>query len=115
VALPSGEEVPLVLEDDGFHVAGGFLDAVSPITPEDAIEALRHALLRESLPALLRILSRDTRAQLESEIASLLEATEDELDLEVDESGDRATIRLGHGRTLELVREAGEWRIRDVR
>jgi hypothetical protein len=114
VELASGEALALVLEDGGFRLAGGFLDAVSPATPEDAVAALRHALLRRSLPALLRILSRDTRADLEAEMDRLLDATGDELDLEVETAGDRATIRLGDGRVLELAREAGEWRVVDV-
>jgi hypothetical protein len=114
VELPSGEELPLVLEEGGFHLAGGFLDAASPATPEDAVTALRHALLRRSLPALLRILSRNTRAELEAELQRLLDETEDELDLDVQTSEDRATVQLGGGRVLELDRVAGEWRIVDV-
>jgi hypothetical protein len=114
VTLPSGEEVPLVLEDGGFRVAGGFLDAASPVTPEAAVAALRNALLRRSLPALLRVLARGTRAELEAEIARLLEATEDPLDLDVEASDDRATVRLGDGRVIELAREAGEWHVVDI-
>lgn len=114
LTLASGEVVTLVLEEGGFRVAGGFLDAVAPATPEDAVEALRHALLRRSLPALLRILSRETRAGIDAEIERLLEETADPLDLEIHESESRATIRLGSGRVLELVREAGEWRIVDL-
>ncbi len=115
VALASGEEVTLVVEEGAFRVAGGVLESTAPGTPEQAIVGLRHALKRRSLPLFLRVLSRGTRAELEADIARLLEETEDELDLEVAESGDRATVRLGGGGAIELVREAGEWRIEDIR
>lgn len=115
VELPSGEVVVLSVEDAEFRLAGGVLEATATATPEAAVAGLRHALLRRSLPALLRVLSRGTRAELEAEIARLLGETEDELDLEVAESGDRATVRLRGGGVLELVREAGEWRIEDIR
>ncbi|MBC7171937.1 MAG: hypothetical protein H5U40_05910, partial [Polyangiaceae bacterium] len=115
VRLSSGEEVALSREGGEFRIASGVLEATAPTTPEDAIVALRHALLRQSLPALLRILSRSTRAELEAEIDRILDETADELDLDIEESGDRATVRLGGGGLLVLVREAGEWRFEDIR
>lgn len=115
VELPSGEVVTLTLEEGAFRIAGGVLEASAATTPEAAVAGLRNALMRKSLPALLRVLSRSTRAELEADIERLLAETEDTLDLEIAESGDRATVRLGGGGVVELVREAGEWRVEDIR
>jgi len=114
VELRDGERVLLTLEANGWHVAGGALDQPTLATPEDAIAALRRALRRGDVTALLRVLARQTRAELEADIARLLGVTEDELDLDVDVQGDRATVRTTGGGRIELVREGTEWRVRDI-
>jgi hypothetical protein len=75
------------------------------------VRALRRSLMRKSLPGVLRVLSRQPRADIEAELARILEETEDELDLEVEVRGNRARVRTTGGREITLVREAGEWRI----
>ncbi|MND01936.1 hypothetical protein D3C83_211260 [compost metagenome] len=60
---------------------------------------------------MLRVLSRQPRADIEADLARVLEETEDELDLEVEIRGNRARVRTTGGREITLVRDAGEWRI----
>ena len=114
VRLRSGEEVLLVLEDGGWRVDGGVLDAVGLATPEDAVAALRRALLRRDLPGLERILSRQTRAEWEAEVRRIVEATADREDLAVEIEGNRARVTTTGGGTIELVRESGEWHVVDL-
>lgn len=114
VPLPSGEDAILTIEDRGWRLLGGVLDAPALLTPQDAVLALRHALQRRDLGAVLRVLARPTRADLEAEIRSFLESTDDALDLEVEIQGNEARVRTTGGNTVRLVREAGEWRVRDV-
>ncbi len=90
------------------------LDAPALLTPQDAVLALRHALQRRDLAAVLRVLARPTRAELEAEIRGFIESTDDALDLEVEIQGNEARVRTTGGRVVRLVREAGEWRVRDV-
>lgn len=84
-------------------------------TPRDVVVALREALEARSLPALIRLLSRGSRAQLEAELAGWLEATSDETAARVDAREDEAVVELPGGRRIELVREGGDWRIVDLR
>lgn len=114
VRLPSGESVVLVLEDGGWRIDGGVLDAVGLGSPLDAVAAFRRALMRRDLPGIERTLSRRTRAEWEDEVRRLVESTQDEADLEVEIQGDRARVRTTGGGTVELVRESGEWRVVDV-
>ena len=114
VRLGDDERVVLALGPAGWRLEGGVLDAPALTTPEDAIAALRRALRRRDLASLLRVLSRQTRAELEADIARVAGATEDELDLEIDVQGDRATVRTTGGGRIELVREGAEWRVRDI-
>lgn len=114
VDLDNGNRVVLVEEQGELRIASGVLDAPSLMTPEDAVLALRRALMRRSLSSVLRVLSQDARADVEAEIRDYLAATSDSLDLESDINGDEARVRLTGGRTVTLIREEGEWRVVDV-
>jgi hypothetical protein len=109
--LEGGEEVRMVLEDGGWAIEGGVVSTPGLSTPMATVRALRRSLMRKSLPGVLRVLSRQPRADIEAELARILEETEDELDLEVEVRGNRARVRTTGGREITLVREAGEWRI----
>lgn len=114
VPLRSGETIVLVLEDGGWRVDGGVLDAAGLGTPLDAVAALRRALMRRDLRGVERVLSRQTRAEWEEEVRRLVDATADPDDLEVEIQGNRAHVRTTGGGSIELVRESGEWRVVDV-
>lgn len=114
VALPSGEEAVLVLEDGRWQLDGDVLGSPTLRTPRDAVMALRRSLMRRSLPGVVRVLARQPRAELEAEIERVLEETADELDLEYEVRGNTARVRTTGGREIQLIREAGEWRIVDV-
>jgi hypothetical protein len=109
--LEGGEEVRMVLEDGVWAIDGGIISTPGLTTPMSAVRALRRSLMRKSLNGVLRVLSRQPRADIEAELARILEETADELDLEVEIWGNRARIRTTGGREITLVREAGEWRI----
>ncbi len=109
--LHGGERVQMVLEDGKWAIDGGVVAAPGLTTPMATVRAFRRALHRQSLPGILRVLARQPRAEIEAEVARLLEETEDDLDLEVEVRGNRAKIRTTGGREISLVREAGEWRI----
>lgn len=112
--LDSGEAAVLTIEEGRWKISGGVLDAPALLTPRDSVLALRHALQRRDLTALLRVLARPTRADLEADIRSFLEATMDLLDLRVEVQGDRARVQTSSGAIIQLTREAGEWRILEV-
>lgn len=114
VALEDTERVVLTLGSAGWRIEGGVLDAPALSTPDDAIAALRRALRRRDLASLMRVLSRQTRAELQADIARIAGSTEDDLDLEIDVQGDHATVRTTGGGRIELVREGAEWRVRDI-
>jgi len=114
VELASGEVVVLVLEEDGWRIDGGVLDAAGLATPQDAVAAFRRALMRRDLRGVERVLSRQTRAEWEEEVRRVVESTEDTEDLEVEIQGDHARVRTTGGGRIELVRESGEWRVVDV-
>jgi hypothetical protein len=112
--LASGEVVGLVRDPEGWRVEGGVLDAAGARAPEDAVAALRRALLRRSLPAVLRLLARSTRAEVEAELERLIDATARPEALDVRIEGDDALVTLPGGGLVRLRREAGEWRVLDV-
>lgn len=109
----AGERDPvvLVLEDEAWRLVGLFLDTPALQTPVDAVRAFRHAAERRSLPGLLRVLSRDSRAALEADLDGLTAATADEFGIEIVVEGDSGLARLPDGAVLRLVRESGEWHV----
>jgi hypothetical protein len=115
VALDDGERVALVLERGRWRLAGGVLDAQALGTPLDAVAELRRALRRQSLPGLLRVLSRERRAAWLAAFERSMEQTRDPLDLRVEVHGDEATVHLTGGGQIKLKREAGRWQVWDVR
>ncbi|MFI5308511.1 MAG: hypothetical protein ACHQ53_14225 [Polyangiales bacterium] len=115
VELDDGEQVQLTVEDGGYKIAGGVLDAQALSTPLDAVAALHRALLRQSLPALLRVLSRERRAAWSAAFGKTVEQTRDGLDLRVEVHDDDAVVHLTGGGELHLKREAGGWHVWDVK
>jgi hypothetical protein len=114
-ALEDGEQIALVLEDGRWRIAGGVLDAQALSTPLDTVAELRRALRRQSLPSLLRVLSRERRAAWAAAFEKSIEATSDPLDLRVEVNGDDAIVHLTGGGEIHLKREAGRWQVWDLR
>jgi hypothetical protein len=113
--LEGGEHVVLVLEDGRWRMQGGILDAQALSTPLDAVLELRRALQRQSLPSLLRVLSQERRAAWLAAFDKSVQQTSDPLDLRVEVHDDTAVVHLSGGGEIHLKREAGQWRVWDVR
>jgi hypothetical protein len=113
VRFADGEQAVLELERGRFRVGAASGLPTGARTPEQALVELRQALARRSYPALIRVLSKDSRSAVENDLRSLvtgLEATE-ALDVKVD--GDSAEVRVPGGHSVRLKREAGIWRVQD--
>jgi hypothetical protein len=115
VELRDGERVLLRLEDGQWRIDGGVLDAQALDTPVAAVIELRRALARQSLPALLRVLSAERRAAWLAAFERSMELSADPLDLELDVRGDEAVVHLRGGGEIRLRREGGTWHVHDVR
>jgi hypothetical protein len=115
VSTDRGESVTVVLEDGGYKIASGVLDAHALHTPLDAVAELRRALLRQHLPSILRVLSAERRAAFMAAFERNLAHTEDPLDLRVEVSGDSAIVVLSDESVIELRRQGGTWHVHDVR
>jgi hypothetical protein len=115
VYVVSGERVRLVREDGAWRIDRGVLGAPSLARPEDAVRALHDALARARWADLAAVLASVPRAELEDEARRWLEGTRDPDALEISVDGETATARTPTGGTIDLVREAGEWRITELR
>lgn len=114
VTLDTGHVVSLVLEEDGWRVEGGVMTEPVARSPIDAVRSLRSALRLRSMAAFTRVLARRARAELDGQIRTIVEALDDDGTLQVRQEGETATVRFDGG-TLLLVREAGEWRVLEIR
>lgn len=110
----SGQRVAVVLDEDGWRVSGEVLGTAPYQRPQDTLRAFHHALDRGDLDGILRVFSRERRAEILLMMEALATSTEDPSVLPVVIEGDRAVLR--HGRTrFVLVRESGQWRISEIR
>ena len=108
-----GESATLVLEDGRFLVDAASLLPARPRTPSQALSGLRRALARRSYPALMALLSGDSRGAVESDLGSLVDGLEHPETLDIQQSGDSAEVQLPTGHRILLKREAGIWRVLD--
>jgi len=113
VRYPDGEDATLDLEDNGFRISSADALPAAARTPREALEQLRRALARRSYAALLRVLSPSTRSAIESDLRSLVDGLKDPDGLEVQISGDAASVQIQGGHSVKLRRDAGVWKVED--
>jgi len=113
IRFEDGESALFELEDGAFRLSSLGTVPSRPRSPSEALGDLRRALARRSYPALLGVLSLETRAALESDLKSLVEGLENPETLEVKVSGDNAVVNVPGGHQVKLRREAGIWKIQD--
>lgn len=113
VRFGDGERASLSVEDGAYRIgAADALPAESRTVPE-ALSQLRRVLARRSYAGLLRVLSPRTRAALEEELRSLVTGLEEPEGLDVELSGDVATVLIPGGHLVRLRRENGIWHVED--
>ena len=131
IALASGEVLTLVLEDGRWRVDGSALDFYSQATPRQAMIGFLRAFARRRYDVLLRYTPDAHKDGLTEErlkaawaegkpegkrVAEAVEAVRQSLPTAtIEETGDRATMSYGSAGTALLVREAGAWKIEDLR
>jgi hypothetical protein len=113
VRYVDGERAELVLERGRLGIRAADVLPYAARTPEEALAGLRAALGRRSYPALVRLLSSESRSAAEDDLRALVEGLEDPETLEVRLHGDEAEVQVPGGHSVKLKREAGIWRVRD--
>ncbi|HEY4103525.1 MAG TPA: hypothetical protein VGM44_06525 [Polyangiaceae bacterium] len=113
IRFDDGESAVLELEDGVFRVSSLGTVPSQARSPAEALGDFRRALARRSYPALLGVLSLETRGALETDLRSLVEGLENPETLDVKVSGDNAVVVVPGGHQVKLRREAGVWKIQD--
>ena len=113
IRFEDGESALFDLEEGAFHLSSLGTVPSRPRSPAEALGDFRRALARRSYPALLGVLSAETRQAVEGDLKSLVEGLENPETLEVKVSGDNAVVEVPGGHQVKLRREAGVWHIQD--
>jgi len=113
IRFEDGESALFDLEDGVFHVSSLGTVPSRPRSPSEALGDFRRALARRSFPALLGVLSAETREAVEGDLKSLVEGLENPDTLDVKVSGDNAVVSVPGGHQVKLRREAGVWHVQD--
>ncbi|HEX9296356.1 MAG TPA: hypothetical protein VF881_10985 [Polyangiaceae bacterium] len=113
VRYADGEDATLDLEEGGFRVSSADALPAAARTPAEALEQLRRALARRSYAALMRVLSPSTRSAIESDLRSLVDGLSHPEGLEVQVSGDVASVQIQGGHFVRLRRDGGAWKVED--
>ncbi len=113
VPYVDGERATLVLEDGHYRISAASGLPAGARTPADALGELRIALAGRDYPALVRVLSADTRNALEADMRSIVVGLDHPDSLEVKVHGETAEVNVPGGHKVTLRREAGVWTIHD--
>jgi hypothetical protein len=114
VRYVDGEVSVLVVEGGRYRISAAAGLPAGARTPSQALGELRGALSRRSYPALVRLLSSDTRAALEGDVRALVSGLERPDTLSVKVHGETAEVEVPGGHKVLLKREAGVWRVFDL-
>jgi hypothetical protein len=108
-----GEEAALDLKDGRFYVTSAGALPGGARTPEQALDQLRRVVARRSYAGLMRVLSPATRAAMEQDLRTLVDGLERPETLQVQVTGDNATVNVPGGHHVRLKRDGGVWRVDD--
>lgn len=113
--LQGGHDVVLSLEGGGFALSSGSVLPSRPLTPEQAARDFALALAMRNYERIEGALSERGKKQL-AEVFDSLDEELKALDLAIfDVREDSAVVSFPSGMHLLLVREAGVWRIEELR
>lgn len=113
VRYGDGEDASLELEGDEFRIATADALPAGARTPRQALSQLRRVLARRSYAGLMQVLTSATRSAIEADLRSLVKGLEEPEGLDIDQTGDSATVQIPGGHKVKLKREAGVWRVED--
>ena len=108
-----GEETALELKEGQFWVTSAGALPGGARTPEQALDQLRRVLARRSYAGLMRVLSPSTRAAIEQDLRTLVTGLEKPDSLQVQVTGDNATVGIPGGHHVRMKRDVGIWRVDD--
>jgi hypothetical protein len=108
-----GEDATLEVEDDGFRISSADGLPAGARSPAEALQQLRRALARRSYAALMRVLSPSTRSAVETDLRSLVDGLSHPEGLDVQVSGDVASVQIQGGHFVKLRRDGGVWKVED--
>lgn len=113
VRYGDGEDASLELEGDEFRIATADALPAGARTPRQALSQLRRVLARRSYAGLMQVLTSATRSAIEADLRSLVKGLEEPEGLDIDQTGDSATVQIPGGHKVKLKREGGVWRVED--
>jgi len=129
VTAPDGEELVLIYEDGRWRVDASGIDLYSQSTPRAAVTAFIRAFENQRFDVLMRFvpesklegldaakLKKAWAGEQKEEMQRLTQALKAALPTaKIERIGARATMAYGAGGTVEMVNEAGVWKIEELR
>ena len=113
VRYADGEDATLDVEQGTFHISSADALPAGARTPNEALEQLRRVLARRSYAGLMRVLSPSTRSAIESDLRSLVDGLAHPEGLDVQVSGDVASVQIQGGHFVKLRRDGAVWKVED--
>ncbi len=127
VTTPDGDTLNLVYEDGAWHTDISAIDLYSQAAPLPALQAFVRAFEAKRYDVLMRFVPEAKREGLDAkklkaawegeqqqEMTRLVQAIKAALPTaQVELLGDRATVSYGAGGTVEMLEEAGVWKIEE--
>lgn len=114
VTLPNGGHANLSLTNESWRIEDGVAFSGGAATPADALRAFIRAVESRNYEAVMRLLARSVRENIERDIAERTAKLKRSLNQEIEVTGGRARLQYDAKYKIELIQEEGEWRIQDL-
>lgn len=113
VRYADGEVAVLEVENGRFRIGSAAALPAGARTPVEALAEFRQVLARRSYAGLMRVLTRNRRSLVDTDLRSLVTGLDQPETLDVKIKGNTAEVRIPGGHSIKLKREEGVWRIDD--
>ena len=113
LTYPTGTRATLLLDDSRWQLDEGIAVTVATATPIDALRAFVRAVEQRSYDAVVKLLAKQVRENIERDIGERLSKLKQSLNQEIEVTGNRARLQYDPRYKIELTNEDGQWKVMD--
>ena len=109
----TGTRASLLLDESRWQIDEGIAVTVATATPIDALRAFVRAVEQRSYDAVMKLLAKQVRENIERDIGERLSKLKQSLNQEIEVTGNRARLQYDPRYKIELTNEDGQWKVLD--
>jgi hypothetical protein len=113
ISYPTGTRAGLVFDDNTWQIEEGIAVTVATATPIDALRAFVRAVEQRNYDAVMKLLAKQVRENIERDIGERVTKLKQSLSQEIEVTGNKARLQYDPRYRIELTNEDGQWKVMD--